>query len=121
MRRTARRLLELRTRLLHRRIVFERRRESLESVLVVLELARADARDLAAEHDALGGIGLARIEDLERFDELVPVAALFVNGLEDRRRFRLQLRMLQERFERGARTFVLRVHEQDLPIVLERP
>ena len=37
----------------------------------------------------------ARREDLERVDELLPVAALFVDRLEDRGRFRAQLRMLR--------------------------
>ncbi len=113
-------LLELEARVVLRRVFLERRRERVERARVVRERLGADSRDLAAERDALLHVGLALREDVEGGDELVPLALLFVDRLEDRGRVGLELGVREHRLERGLRAFVLRIEEEDLAVVLER-
>ena len=54
----------------------------------------ATVRDLAQERDASIALLVGRREDLERADELLPVLADLVDGLEDGGRLGAQLRVL---------------------------
>ncbi len=111
---------ELESRVVEARVFLERRGERVERARVIRERFGRDARDLAAERDALLHVVFARREDVERGDELVPLAAFFVDRFEDRRRVRFELGVREHRLEGGLRAFVLRVEEEDLAIVLER-
>src|SRR6201999_697399 len=102
------------------RLLAERRRERVERTRGVVQHLGRDARDLAEKLHALVALAFGGSEDVERDEELRPVGAILVDVLEDGGRFVAEILVLEERFERLARTLVLRVEEEDLAVVLER-
>ena len=113
-------VLDLCARLDVRGLLAKRRGERLEGTRVVVEHLARDARDLAEQLDAPIGLALGLAEDVERGEQLRPVAALLVDVLEDARRLGAQVLVGEERLEGLACTGVLRVQEEDLAVVLER-
>ena len=102
------------------RLLAERRASASNARAWSLSISLDDARDLAKELHALVAVALGVREDLERDEELLPVAALLVDVLEDGGGLGPEVRVLEQRLERLARAVVLRVEEQDLAVVLER-
>ena len=119
-RRDLRDALDLGARLGVRGLLLESGSERLERAIVVVEHLARHARDLAEELDAAIGIALRLAQDVERGEQLRPVASLLVDVLEDARRLGAERLVGEERLEGFTGAGMLRVEEEDLAVVLER-
>ena len=84
------------------------------------ELIGRGGGDLAQQEHASFHLRVAARQDLERADQLLPIAARLVDRLEDRGGFGAQRFALEHALEGQARAFVVGVDEQNLAVVLER-
>ena len=93
--------------------------EGLEALLLVADTLAVDLAHLGEEIEAPLPIGALRVQHLEGADELLPLAAHLVDGLQDLRGQRSHLGVGQQALQRLAATVVLREDGEDLAVQID--